>query len=105
CPDPSEAGQIVVGRIAAEGGDQLTLDEDGALRVNGIRAVSEVRCKEGTFEVPHPRTGDPVELQCDIEVIGGVHHKRGRRPSAGVKPMPLDVKVKSGELYLLSDNR
>jgi signal peptidase I len=105
CPDPSEPGQIVIGRIAAEGGDELSIDEMGALKVNTLRATSETRCKRSTFEVPHPRTGDPVELQCDIEVLGGVHHKRGLNPSAGVKPAPVNTKVRQGELYLVSDNR
>jgi hypothetical protein len=95
----------VIARIVGEGGDELTIDEEGAVNVNGLRGLSETRCKPGSFEVPHPRTGDPVELQCDIEVLGGVHHKRGRRPSAGVKPAPIKTKIKSGELYLVSDNR
>jgi signal peptidase I len=105
CPDPGEAGQIVIGRIAAEGGDTLTIDEEGALRVNNIRAASEVRCKQSTLEVSHPRSGDPVELQCDIEVLGGVHHQRARRPRGGLKPMPVSTDVKAGQLYLVSDNR
>lgn len=105
CPDPSEPGQIVVGRIVGEGGDELSIDEDGDITVNNVRAVSESRCKETTFEVPNPRTGDPVELQCDIEVLGGVHHKRGRRRAAGVKPMPVHSKIQPGEVYLVSDNR
>jgi signal peptidase I len=105
CPDPGEAGQIVIGRVAAEGGDHLTIDEEGALKVNSLRAVSETTCKHSTVEVSHPRSGDPVELRCDIEVIGGVHHQRALRPSGGLKPMPVNVDVKSGQLYLVSDNR
>lgn len=105
CPDPSEPGQLVIGRIVGEGGDDLTIDEDGSVNVNGLRGMSETRCKQGSVEVPHPRTGDPVELQCDIEVLGGVHHKRGQRPGAGVKPMPVKTKIKAGEIYLISDNR
>ncbi len=105
CPDPSEPGQIVIGRIAAEGGDALNIDEDGALKVNSLRATSEARCKQGMFEVPNPRTGDPVELHCDIEVLGGVRHKRGQRRAAGLKPMPVSTEVEPGELYLISDNR
>ena len=105
CPDPEEAGEIVIGRIAGEGGDSVAVDEDGALRVNNIRASSELRCKQTTVEVSHPRSGDPVELNCDIEVIGGVHHQRALRPQGGLKPMPIKAKVPAGELYLLSDNR
>src|SRR6185436_10686055 len=105
CPDPGEAGQIVIGRIAAEGGDELTVDEDGGLKVNALRAVSETTCKRSTIEVSHPRSGDPVTLRCDIEVLGGVHHKRALRPSGGLKPSPVNVAVKPGQLYLVSDNR
>jgi signal peptidase I len=105
CPDPGEAGQIVIGRIAAEGGDHLSIDEEGALKVNNVRAVSETVCKRSTLEVSHPRSGDPVQLHCDIEVIGGVHHQRALRPSGGLKPMPVNVDVKPGQLYLVSDNR
>jgi signal peptidase I len=105
CPDPGEAGQIVIGRIAGEGGDRVTIDEDGALKVNSLRSISELRCKQATLEVSHPRTGDPVELHCDIEVLGGVHHQRALRPKGGLKPMPVSAVVKSGLLYLVSDNR
>jgi signal peptidase I len=105
CPDPGEAGQIVVGRIAAEGGDHLTVDDDGALRVNEARAVSETTCKRSTVEVSHPGSGDPVELRCDIEVLGGVHHKRALRQAGGLKPMPVNADVPAGQLYLVSDNR
>lgn len=105
CPDPSEPGQIVVARIVGEGGDELTIGEDGSIVVNNVRAVSQARCKQGTFEVPNPRTGDPVELHCDMEVLGGVQHKRGQRRAAGLKPMPVNTKIQPGELYLVSDNR
>jgi signal peptidase I len=105
CPDPGEAGQIVIGRIAAEGGDHLSVSEEGDMKVNEARAVSETMCKRSTVEVSHPRSGDPVELRCDIEVLGGVHHKRALRPSGGLKPAPVNADVKAGQLYLVSDNR
>ena len=98
CPDPGEAGQIVIGRIAAEGGDHLTVTEDGVMQINTLRAMSETTCGKGpTIEVTHPRSGEPVELRCDIEVLGGVHHRRATRPSAGVKPAPLSTDVKAGK--------
>jgi signal peptidase I len=97
----------VLGRIAAEGGDHLTVDENGALKVNDVRVVSETACKRALIEVSHPRSGDPVQLRCDIELLGGVHHKRALKPSSegGLKPMPVNVEVKAGQLYLISDNR
>ena len=105
CPDPGEPGEIVVGRIAGEGGDEVSVDEDGGLKVNNSRAISERSCKRSRFEVSHPRTGAPVELRCDVETLGGVHHQRGLKPSGGLRPMPLNVTVPSGQLYLVSDNR
>ncbi|HKO92841.1 MAG TPA: signal peptidase I [Polyangiaceae bacterium] len=105
CPDPGEAGEIVVGRIAAESGDRLSIDEDGSLMVNNSRAISERHCKRASFEVSHPRTGAAVELRCDIETLGGVHHQRGLKPQGGLRPMPVNVTVPSGQLYLVSDNR
>ena len=105
CPDPAEPGEIVVGRIAAEDGDQLSIDEDGGLQVNNSRAISERSCKRNRFEVSHPRTGAAVELRCDIETLGGVHHQRGLKPPGGLRPMPVKVTVPSGQLYLVSDNR
>jgi hypothetical protein len=82
------------------------VDEDGGIQINNLRQVSEGICARRTIiEVTHPRTGDPVELRCDIEVLGGVHHQRARRPSAGVKPAPLSADVKAGKLFLIRDNR
>jgi len=106
CPDPGEAGQVVIGRIVGEGGDHLTVNEDGVMQINTLRPTSEGLCaRRTTIEVTHPRTGDPVELRCDIEVLGGVHHQKASRPNAGVKPAPLAVDVKTGKLFLVSDNR
>lgn len=106
CPDPGEAGQVVVGRIVGEGGDHLTVDEDGLIQINNIRQSSEGVCaRRATIQVSHPRSGDPVELRCDIEILGGVHHQRARRPSAGVKPAAVSADVKPGKLFLISDNR
>ena len=106
CPDPGEAGQVVIGRIVGEGGDRLNVDEDGTIQINNVRQASEGICaRRNVIEVPHPRSGDPIELRCDIEVLGGVHHERARRPAAGVKPAPVKAEVKMGKLYLISDNR
>lgn len=105
CPDPDDAAEIVIGRIAAEGGDHLVIDPNGDMQINNSRVRSERVCKQGTFVVQNPRSGDDVELRCDIEALGGVHHKRALRPSGGLRPMPIDTEVQRGHIYLVSDNR
>jgi signal peptidase I len=105
CPDPEEPGEVVVGRIAAEGGDTLSISEDGSLTVNGERMRSEHSCKDSTVLVDHPRTGKPTELRCDVETIGAVHHRRGRAPSTVIKPVLVKTDVEREHLFLVSDNR
>ncbi len=105
CPDPSDATQVVLGRIVGQSGDAMEIDEEGMLRVNNLRLRSEQSCNRPTFEVDHPRSGDPVELHCDIETIGGVHHQRAIGGSGGLKAMPVNTKVPKGRLFLVSDNR
>jgi signal peptidase I len=105
CPDPEEPGEVLIARIAGEEGDTVMVDEDGNLQVNGVRMLSERACKPPTFKVENPRTGDEVELRCDTEVLGGVHHQRGMRPSSSLRPLPINRKVDDGKLFLVSDNR
>ena len=105
CPDPEEPGEVVIGRIAAQGGDTISIKEDGHLLVNDERMRSERACEPSRFVLNHPRSGDEIELRCDIETLGGVHHQRALRPSGGLKPMPIHTEVELGELFLVSDNR
>jgi signal peptidase I len=105
CPDPDEPNEVFIARVAGEEGDSVKVDEDGSLEVNGARMLSEHACKELTFKVENPRTGDAIELRCDIEALGGVHHKRALMPAVGLKPLPIKRKVDPGELFLVSDNR
>jgi signal peptidase I len=105
CPDPEEVGEVVVGRIAAEGGDTLSISADGSLTVNNERMRSEHACKDARVYVEHPRSGEPTEMRCDVETLGGVHHRRARAPSSPIKPPPLKTEVERGHLFLVSDNR
>ncbi len=104
CPDPDEPLQPVIGRIAGEGGDELKISADGQIEVNGVRVLSEQACRPREFVVPDPSSGEPIELRCEIERMGGVSHKRGR---AGLsqRPSARDVEVPEGHVYLVSDNR
>lgn len=105
CPDPEEAEEVVIGRIVGEGGDSLSIGESGDLEVNNVRMRSERACHHETFMVDNPRSGEPIELRCDIETLGGVHHQRALMPPSGLRPMPTKVEVEPGELFLVSDNR
>lgn len=105
CPDPEEPGAVFIARIAGEGGDTVTIEENGNLELNGVRMRSERACKSPTVVVENPRSGDEVELRCDIETLGGVHHKRVLMPPGGLRPMPIERKVEPGHLFLVSDNR
>ncbi len=105
CPDPEEPGEVVIGRIAAQGGDTISITERGHLVVNDERVRSERACEPSLFVLDHPRSGDEIELRCDIETLGGVHHQRALRPSGGLRPMPVHTEVEPGELFLVSDNR
>jgi signal peptidase I len=107
CPDPEDPAEVFVGRIAAEGSDTLSVDERGSLTVNEVRMKSEHACDPHLFVVAHPRTGDEIEMRCDIEALGGVRHSRALVPeNAPLKPGILNKRpVEPGSVYLISDNR
>ena len=107
CPDPEDPAEVFIGRIAAEGGDRLTVDELGVITVNNARARSEHACVPPKISVANPSSGEEVELRCDVETLGGVHHKRALvPPKSGLKPPPLKKRdIEAGAVYLISDNR
>jgi signal peptidase I len=105
CPDPTDASQVVIGRIAGEANDTVQIDGEGSLQVNNSRVVSETACDRPTFDLDQPVTGDPVELRCDFEVLGGVQHQRALRGPEGLRPAPVNTKVPKDRVFLVSDNR
>jgi signal peptidase I len=106
CPDPEDPKEVFVARIVGEPGDTLAIDDSGSITINNVRIRSEFACDPQKFTVPNPRNGDPVELRCDIEVLGGVHHRRALiPPSASMKPSAIEREVAPGSLFLVSDNR
>jgi signal peptidase I len=106
CPDPEDPNEVFVGRIVGEPGDTLSIDDMGWVTVNNVRMRSEVACDPPKFTVPNPRSGAAVDMRCDIETLGGVHHQRALvPPTAAVKPTALRREVEAGALYLVSDNR
>jgi signal peptidase I len=106
CPDPEEPEEVVIGRVAAEAGDDLVVGDDGSLRVNGVRIRPESKCNVPTFTVQHPRNGDDIELRCDVESLGGHYHQRALVPQkAPLRPVGVKRHVGAGTAFLISDNR
>jgi signal peptidase I len=104
CPDPEDSARVVIGRIAGEGGDKLTIDGDG-LEINDRKAHTETACSEAMFEVADPSTGSTVEQACVIEDLGGVGHMRGSVADVKGGPPPSTREVGPGKVFLVSDNR
>lgn len=103
CPDPEDASNYIVGRIAGLGGDAV--DTQGrSLTVNRTRYDSESACPESTFTVPHPRSGSPILMNCGVVNMGGGWHYRGYNPKATVASK-THTDVGNGMLFLLSDDR
>lgn len=106
CPDPEDPAEVVIGRIAGEGGDLLAIDKQGRLEINGSRVVADTACNTPRLTVEHPRSGDEVALRCDVEVLGGRYHQRALvPPGARLAPVASKREVAAGAVFLISDNR
>jgi signal peptidase I len=104
CPDPEDPARVVIGRIAAEQGDRLTIECD-VLRVNDHVAHSETACAESKFRIQDPNTGSDVDQYCDIEELAGLTHMRGTCGGIKTAPEPSTREVGEGKVFLVSDNR
>jgi signal peptidase I len=102
CPDPEDPTRVVIGRIAGEAGDHVVIDGDN-VTVNHERAHTEHACRQQTFTVIDPNTGNEVEQHCQIEAMGGVSHMRGAL--TGALRQRTEREVGAGRVFLLSDNR
>lgn len=104
CPEPDAPQRIVIGRIAGEGGDRVSV-QGSTVSVNGARGETEQACSPPRFSVAHPATGKQVDQSCDMEVLGNGTHMRGSTSGHPVLPAPVDTTVDPGHVFLLSDNR
>lgn len=108
CPDPDDPQRFVVGRVAGFGGDKVSWSGP-SLVVDGKSYGGQSRCEEGAIaEIPHPTTGAPVEVSCEMVEMGGVIHKRGGVPPEDKLPLPAAdevTTVQDNMVYLASDNR
>jgi signal peptidase I len=103
CPDPEDASSFVVGRVAGLGGDLVELDGP-VLTINGKRYVASEACKDPTFLVVHPDTGNDVEVACARVDMGSGWHFRGTKMTYNTKSTHRK-KVGIDKVFLLSDNR
>ncbi len=103
CPDPDDASNVVMGRVAAQAGDQVTIHGQKVL-VNDETFDIEFNCTDRMFSMLNPETMKEVEVFCDMENIDGVLHKRGYE-AEGRAMRKFAARVESGKIFLLSDNR
>ena len=104
CPDPDDPGNIVVGRIVADGGDTVSIDGQAVL-INGTKPEIEYNCTEQTFSLVDPDTSAEMEVYCDMEEIAEKLHMRGHNSGYATKTARLERRVEPGRVFLLSDNR
>lgn len=103
CPDPDDPGNVVIGRIAAQAGQTVTIEGDG-VKIDGQTFDIEYNCTEQTFRLTDPDSLQEVEVYCDMESVDGALHMRGYAPEK--KNRRKYVKqVGAGHIFLLSDNR
>jgi len=103
CPDPDEPGNVVMGRIAAQAGDNVVVQGDD-VTVNGKPFDVEYNCTEQTFSLIDPDSLKQVSVHCDMENLGETLHMRGYDPDKKNR-RKFEKTVESGRVFLLSDNR
>jgi signal peptidase I len=104
CPDPQEAGRVIIGRILGESGDTVTID-GARISVNGVDIRTERRCTDSTFRLLDPSTGQAVIQHCDMEAAGARVHMRGTLENLDRRPAGITRQVPEGHIFLASDNR
>jgi signal peptidase I len=103
CPDPDDPTAVVMGRIAARGGQVVEL-QGPVVKVDGKVPIVEYNCTEREFTVINPDTLKPEELSCAMEDLGGTLHMRGMaKPSS--TPRAFNKVVQGDDVFLVSDNR
>lgn len=104
CAHPEEPGRYVVGRIFGEPGDQVYADGH-VVKINGTPTRTERGCTEARVRVEDPVSGEPVELNCGIEEIGGTTYMRATGSGPRTTLAKVETEVTEGNVFLVSDNR
>jgi signal peptidase I len=104
CPEPNAPERVVIGRIIGEAGDKISI-EGSAVSINGHLFPTERACSPHLVIVNHPRDGQPIEQQCQMEDLSGTLHPRASTAGQTETPQPVEAKVPEGYVFLVSDNR
>ncbi|HEY3592783.1 MAG TPA: signal peptidase I [Polyangiaceae bacterium] len=104
CPDPEVPGKYVVGRILGEQGDRV-LAEQAGVTVNDKTIRSIHACTPPKLSVHDLRSGEDLELACEIEEAGGTEYTRARAANPLIMGQPYAVTVPEGRVFLASDDR
>jgi signal peptidase I len=104
CPEPQDASRVVIGRIAGESRDEISIS-GATITINGKRQSEESSCSERTFEEHDPETNVAVTQHCSIEELGGGTHYRGELAASARAPSDVKQTVPVGYVWLVSDNR
>lgn len=104
CPEPNAPGRIVIGRILAEEGDDITIDGDRVI-VNNRGSATEHACTEREFTSKDPSNGREVTEVCDLEALAGHTSMRGGHGENKAPPVKSEHQVGPGKVFLVSDNR
>lgn len=104
CADPEAQGRYVIGRILGEPGDHVVAD-GVSVSLNTKTVPTMVACAPPKVTVADPQTGNPIELFCDIEELGGGSYPRLRPPSADARAKVTTADVTAGNVFLVSDDR
>jgi signal peptidase I len=104
CPEPGAPERVVVGRILGEPGDNIVIDAT-MVTVNNRPITAERACSDPRTTVKHPRTGQPVNQDCEMENVGGALHPRATTGGQPGPPARVATTVPEGRVFLVSDNR
>lgn len=105
CPEPGHPERVVIGRIVAQGRDEVEVTGANVSR-NGHRYTVDANCIERSFSESDPESGVQVEQACSVEDVNGATSFRGELSPA--VPPPKDVaktSVARDSVWLVSDNR
>lgn len=105
CPEPGYPQRYVIGRIAAEPGDTITLT-NGEPALNGESFKNERGCDPPVFSyVPPNGESEEIQQRCEWEVITNHLHTIGEIGHHKVPQVQTSVDVPPDTFFLLSDNR
>jgi signal peptidase I len=104
CADPQAPGRYVVGRILGEPGDKVFAD-GVIMKVNNKATEVEHACTPAKVTITDPTTGDRVDLECDLETLGGTTYMRARSNVADARSAQTQTEVTEGNVFIASDDR